>query len=113
MNTLPIQDTDSLSPYPQIEQNLAKEQQEPDYTAPWIEIGHEEYWWFLECLPPFYQDYRGFVNPSIDSYAPDGKPVRLGVIEADDKYFAKLVTLEEYTRNTNELTLQPRVLATA
>ncbi|MGR3279309.1 hypothetical protein ACSYAD_30040 [Acaryochloris marina NIES-2412] len=106
--------TDSLWPYPQIEQNLTREQQESGYCAPWIEIGTDEYWWFLECLPPIYQDSKGYVNPELYSHTPEGKPLYLGVIETNNQYFAKLVTLAEYIElDISQASLQPRAIPVA
>lgn len=113
MNNLSEQATVTLWPYPQVKENLTKEQQEPDYCAPWVEIGSDEYWWFLECLPPIYQDFKGYVNSEPYTHTPKGKPIYLGVIETNNQYFAKLVTLAEYIGlDISQAPIQPRVLAT-
>lgn len=113
MSNLPEQETATLWPYPQVKENLAREQQESSYLAPWIEIGSDEYWWFLECLPPIYQDSKGFVNSEPYTHNREGKPIYLGVIETNNQYFAKLVTLAEYIElDISQALLQSRVLAT-
>lgn len=115
MPQLTEEKTDTLWPYPQVKLNLAREQQESDYIAPWIEIGSDEYWWFLECLPPIYQDSKGFVNSEPYIHNPEGKPLYLGVIETNHQYFAKLVTLAEFIElDINQVPLlQPRAIPVA
>ncbi|NJM68073.1 MAG: hypothetical protein HC851_21600 [Acaryochloris sp. RU_4_1] len=114
MKNLPKQETVTLWPCPKIEQNLAREQSETDYIAPWVEIGDEEYWWFLECVPPLMLDHRGYVNSEPYSSTPDGQDIYVGVIEVKGKFYAKMVTLAEYTHlNLSQVSLQPRVLTNA
>lgn len=61
----------------------------------WVEINEEDYWYFLECLPPLIQNSNGFLNSEPYTESNDGT-VYIGCIKFHERYFCRLMSKNEF-----------------
>ena len=62
----------------------------------WKEIDEKNYDWYLECVPPIAMNSSSFLNGEPYTHTDKGKPVYLACRCQNKKYYAQLMTVEEY-----------------
>lgn len=72
-----------------IEQWCAEKGARQDSPVTWDEITREQYWYWLECLPPAYHGAGAFlVGEASDHHSVSGAPRYQACIERGDKFLA-------------------------
>ena len=66
------------------------------YAGNMITLDDETYWYFLGTVPPLAQDQTGFVCGEPYTHNSKNQAVCLTAIKIDEKYYAKLGTVDQF-----------------